>query len=235
MRPGIRLGLLVSLLCFATGALAGEPRRSVSSFHPGLRAGVSFSQEWLENRPNPEITYGHRAAAHVSGTVSLQVRPALWLEGGLGLSMKGLTAKQEELIPNPEDPGGPPARAAYEETFQREYLTVPALVRFVVPAGRWSPFLRGGLEAAYLLRARDHARIRILNRTHAVQTDDTNRTARWDLGLVGGAGLEFPLGEGTGTAEAAYVRGLRNTNGSENRGEQRVENRVLELSLGYRF
>ena len=109
------------------------------------------------------------------------------------------------------------------------YFEMPLLARadFGEPAATTRVFVVGGLAPAFKLSAR--SRLEVAGETHIRDADEDFYA--WDLGLVGGAGVEF----GRALIEARYTHGVRHINTDDNGDEDRIKNRVFSIMAGFRF
>jgi hypothetical protein len=109
------------------------------------------------------------------------------------------------------------------------YLEIPLLARanFGAPGASMRTFLVGGVAPAFRLSARDKA-------TFEGQEHTIDRKDQWkpfDLGLVGGVGVEF----GPALVEARYTHGIPHINEDDNGEEDRARNRVFSVTVGFRL
>jgi hypothetical protein len=111
------------------------------------------------------------------------------------------------------------------------YIEVPLLARvdFGSQGSSTRPrvFVVGGAAPAFKLSARSKAEIAGEEQT-ADLSDDIEPL---DLGLVGGLGVEF----GRALVEFRYTHGLLKINEDDNDPNDRIQNRVFSVAVGFRF
>ena len=109
------------------------------------------------------------------------------------------------------------------------YIEIPLLARADVggSASTTRVFVIGGAAPAFKLSAR--ARSEFFGEEG---TRDAGRNIEpFDLGLVGGFGVEF----GRGLIEARYTHGLLRINTDDNEPNDRLNNRVFSVTVGFRL
>ncbi len=107
------------------------------------------------------------------------------------------------------------------------YVEIPLLARadFGAPQSATRVFVVGGAAPAFKLSARGTAEFE-----GEKQTQDVGRQIeRFDLGLIGGVGVEF----GRALIEARYTHGLHRINTDDNEPEDRLNNRVFRVTMGF--
>jgi Outer membrane protein beta-barrel domain len=109
------------------------------------------------------------------------------------------------------------------------YIETPLLARaaFGAPASTTHVFVMGGAAPAFKLSAR--ARSEFFGEEGA--RDAGRDIEPFDLGLVGGLGVEF----GRGLIEARYTHGLLRINTDDNEPNDRLNNRVFSVTVGFRL
>lgn len=109
------------------------------------------------------------------------------------------------------------------------YLEFPLLARadFVPGSPAARVFAVGGVAPAFRLSAQSKASFEGQEDTQ----DVGDQVKPFDLGLVGGAGVEI----GRALIEFRYTHGLLHLNEDDNGDEDRIKNRVLSLSFGFRL
>ena len=109
------------------------------------------------------------------------------------------------------------------------YVEIPLLARADVgaPASTTRVFVIGGVAPAFKLSAR--ARSEFFGKK---ETRDPDRNIEpFDLGLVGGLGVEF----GRGVIEARYTHSVLNINTDDNEPGDWLYNRVFSVTAGFRL
>ena len=109
------------------------------------------------------------------------------------------------------------------------YLEIPLLARanFGPVTARSRASVVAGVAPAFRLSARDKATFE--GQEHTLDRKDTWKP--FDLGLVGGVGVEF----GPALIEARYTHGIPHINEDDNGEEDRARNRVFSLTAGFRL
>jgi outer membrane protein with beta-barrel domain len=109
------------------------------------------------------------------------------------------------------------------------YVEIPLLTRadFSAATATTRLYVVGGVAPAFKLSAR--AKTEFQGETG---TQDVGREIeRFDLGLIGGVGVEF----GRALIEARYTHGLLRINTDDNNPEDRLNNRVFSVTMGFRL
>lgn len=110
------------------------------------------------------------------------------------------------------------------------YLELPLLLRAALPTGAVRPVLFAGSALALRIGC-DFSRIQRTDSSRVTcGRDDTSEVRQWDLGLVGGAGVEFRLRRATMALEARYTMGIRQVLESVD-----LKNRAFGVTLGLTF
>ena len=109
------------------------------------------------------------------------------------------------------------------------YLEFPLLARagFGASSSTTRVFVVGGAAPAFKLSARSGSRFF----GEEGSRDASRNIEPFDLGLVGGLGLQF----GRALIEARYTHGLLRINTEDNEPEDRLNNRVFSVTFGFRL
>ena len=109
------------------------------------------------------------------------------------------------------------------------YVEIPLLARvdFGAPQSTTRVFVVGGAAPAFKLSARGKTEFQGEERTQDVGRE----IERFDLGLIGGVGVEFVRA----LIEARYTHGLLRINTDDNEPEDRLNNRVFSVTMGFRL
>jgi hypothetical protein len=192
--------LLVATLCSGTTAFA-------QGFQVGAKGGVNFATVNFAGETN--ATDG-RWSPVAGGFVVL---PLFW---GIALQTEGLyTVKGARL-------NGP----TVDSSLVLDYLEVPVLARVTVHAFGSKLYFLGGPAPAFRLRAR--TRTTFSGATEEIDIADDVK--RFDVGVAGGAGMEF----GSLIVEGRYTFGLIDIN--EKRADAAAaKNRAVSVTAGWRF
>jgi hypothetical protein len=109
------------------------------------------------------------------------------------------------------------------------YIEIPLLARadFGAPASTTRVFVVGGAAPAFKLSARAKGEFE-----GEEETRDFGRGIEsFDLGLIGGLGVEF----GHALIEARYTHGLLRVNTDDNEPNDRLNNRIFSVTMGFRL
>jgi hypothetical protein len=117
---------------------------------------------------------------------------------------------------------------AYRETLGLDYIEVPVLIKFFLPAaGSFRLHLFAGPSLGFKLRARVKA---TFGGETEVETLDNVKNR--DFGLAAGVGLEHPLGRGRLTLDVRYTAGMSSMSKGT---DDDIKNGALGLFAGYSF
>jgi hypothetical protein len=110
------------------------------------------------------------------------------------------------------------------------YFEIPLLARadFGAPAATTRVFVVGGAAPAFKLSAQGKGEF---GGEEQPPQDIDRAIESFDLGLIGGLGVEF----GRAVIEARYTHGLLRINTDDNEPNDRLNNRVFSLTLGFRL
>lgn len=116
-----------------------------------------------------------------------------------------------------------------EGDLRLRYLEVPVLGRadFGSAGSSANFYVIGGVAPAFQLNAR--LKIEALDQEETEDVSDD--LADFDLGLVGGIGVEF----GNALIEGRYTHGMRSIADNDEADDDDVRNRVFSVMIGYRF
>lgn len=198
-------------VCLAFAVLLAVPASTFGQ-EVGVKAGInSASLTPLEDQ-EPDVT------RRLGPVVGIWVRTApqgRWSFQGEGL----FTEKGVEWAFGPD----------INVKIRVRYFEIPLLARadFSSSASRARVFAVGGAAPAFKLSARSTVRFEGEERT----SDEDDEFYGWDVGLVGGLGVEF----GRVHVEGRYTHGIRHINTDDNGDEDRVRNRVFTVTAGFRL
>jgi hypothetical protein len=128
--------------------------------------------------------------------------------------------------------GASTSSAAEEEQLRLEYIEIPVLLVVPLRLGAAEPYAFGGPSLSL------ESRCRWVFREQGLKTDmgcvptphpEVVTTRAIDFGVIGGAGLAYPLGPGRILLEARYNHGLRNIVD----GPRELRNRTALVMIGY--
>lgn len=180
----------------------------------GVKAGANFASLTPEEDEDPDRS---RRIGPVAG---LWVRMAS--ASPVSLQVEGLFSEKGVKFKAP-------AIGLDAAEIRLRYLEIPALARadFGAAGSAARVFVVGGAAPAFKLAARAKAE----GEGQQSDRDVSDDIFAFDLGLVGGVGVEF----GRALIEARYTHGLRHINTDDNGDEDRIKNRVFSVMAGVRF
>ena len=180
----------------------------------GVKAGANFASLTPEEDEDPDR--------------SLRIGPVagLWVRMG---SASPVSFQLEGLFSEKGVKFKAPAIGLDSAEIRLRYFEIPALARadFGAAGSSARVFVVGGAAPAFKLAARAKAE----GEGQRSDRDVGDEIFAFDLGLVGGVGVEF----GRALIEARYTHGLRHINTDDNGDEDRIKNRVFSVMAGFRF
>ena len=183
----------------------------------GIKAGVNFASLTPEEDEDPDTS--RRVGLVAGGWIRIApgARVSFQTEGLF--TEKGV---KFDSVPVDEDRFG-------TVTIRVRYIEVPLLARvdFGGPRSTTRVFVVGGAAPAFKLSARAKAKFGGDEDTRDIG-DDVEPV---DVGLVGGLGVEV----GRALIEARYTHGVLNINVDDNDPNDRIQNRVFSVTVGFRF
>jgi outer membrane protein with beta-barrel domain len=205
----------VPMLLFVATAVCLALPASASAQHFGVKAGVNFASLTPEEDESPDIS---RRPGLVSGAwIRTPLNPRLSFQAEGLFSEKGVKFDATALGVD----GDIDVRVRYFE------IPLLAGTNFGTARSTTRVFVIGGAAPAFKISARSKARIAGEEQTH----NDSDQIESFDVGLVGGVGVEF----GRALVEARYTHGLRRINKDHNDPNDNVQNRVFSVIAGFRF
>jgi hypothetical protein len=221
MKNLVRGILIISLFCFS-GQVFGQEF--------GLRAGLNLSNALLEDNDQTfSDDFNSRVGFHLGVTAEVPFTDIFSFQTGLLLSTKGYRASEEFSAFG--------ATVAAENNLDLLYLDIPLTGRAAYDLGGLEVFGVFGPSLGIGLSGNQKSEVTSGGSTVTEEesiewgsdegTDDLNRL---DLGLLFGAGVEIESLE----VGINYNLGLANILPSNDNGS-RFSNRVLMLSVGYKF
>jgi hypothetical protein len=115
-------------------------------------------------------------------------------------------------------------------TFSLDYLEVPLLFRGMTSSGEMRPFVEFGAAPAYKLRCKAEAEGGGVSISGDCDDDQNFEINGFDLGLVGGAGIEFTAMGRPWTLGGRYTWGMMKLNDDSD-----GKNANIQVLLGFRF
>jgi hypothetical protein len=200
----------------AGAVLAALPAQTFGQ-EAGIKAGFNSASLTPEEDEDPDTS--RRIGFAGGGWVRMPVTPRFSFHVEGLFSEKGVKFNIPAL---PEFGGG-------EIELRLRYLEIPLLARgdFADTGSTTRFVIVGGVAPAFKLAARGRA-----ESAGEVDTQDLDDEVHgFDLGLVGGGGIEF----GRFMVEARYTHGITHINTDDNGDEDRIKNRVFSVMFGVSF
>ena len=176
----------------------------------GVKGGVNFASLTPEEDEDPDLSRRIGAVAGVWFRTIPARRFSFQVEGLIaekGVKFKALEFSSEVAL---------------------RYFEIQLLARadLGAPGAGARAFVVGGAAPAFKLSARGKTTFE--GQKRSMDIDDAIYST--DVGLVGGAGIEF----GRALIEARYTHGVRHINTDDNGDEDRIKNRVFSVMVGLR-
>ena len=181
----------------------------------GVKGGANFASLTPAEDEDPDTS------RHIGPVGGVWVRIAPFTR--FSFQVEGLFAEKGVKF----DPSGFGLNASVDVRLR--YVEFPLLARadFGASGSAARVFVVGGVAPAFELSARSRAVAGDEEQTR----DIDDEIYSFDLGLVGGLGLEF----GPASIEARYTHGLRHINTDDNGEGDRIKNRVFSVMVGLRL
>ncbi len=189
---------------------------SASAQQVGIKAGISFASLTPEEDEDPDISRRRGLVAGGWFRTTPTTRISFLAEGLF--TEKGV---RFDNIPFDVD-------SVATVDIRIRYIEIPLLARVNLtdPRSTTRVFVVGGATPAFRLSARAKAEVEGEQETRDISDD----IEPFDLGLAGGLGVEF----GRVLIEARYTHGLRKINEDDNDPNDRIQNRVFSVIVGFR-
>ncbi|MGF1638120.1 MAG: porin family protein [Cyclobacteriaceae bacterium] len=205
----------------------------------GVRAGLNLSNVLYKLGDVEDSRYNMNPGFHVGATVDIPISGIFSFESGLMFSTKGYKHSFEGLFVNEE---GISQNGKIETTMNLYYLEIPltAKASFDIGGakiyGLFGPYLGLGLSRKINEKVTMDTDTETHKSKYSWPSEENGGYKRLDYGLVFGAGVEikaFQIGVnyGLGLANLHYKQEIE----SPNQVNTSMKNRVLGISLGYRF
>lgn len=242
-----RILVLVALL------IVGANAQDEGDVHIGFKGGVSTPN--LVGGGDNEVTrdYKSRTAYNFGGYIEYRASPRFSVQTEVNFAPQG--GKRDGIQPVTRPiPGLPPPPGQYyygdfSNTAKLNYLEVPVLFKYTQKRDGPRAYVNGGPYAGFLLKATQETRgtsplyidrnatpfpMPIPPITWDADTDVTDSLNRFNVGMTGGGGVQFPVGKNYFFVDARAAYGLRTlqkntaTDGTSRTG-------YLLFSFGYAF
>jgi hypothetical protein len=197
------------VLCFLL--LAGVSAASAQGLSFGAKGGVNFANIAISPEVDDDVNFNYILGLAAGAFVVWPVTERLDVQPEVLYSRKGVEI------------GQPPAKVKAE----LDYLEIPVIARYRLRSVGGAPLrVFGGPSFGFRLRAREKARFG----GETMERDISEEIERFDLGLVGGAGVEI----GRIVIDGRYTWGVADID-SEKEDDVKVRNRVISVMGGFRF
>jgi opacity protein-like surface antigen len=228
------LALAALVLTFGMFLLRGSEARAQDAkpVHFGVTAGLNMAK--MAYDPDIKLDAGEernmRTAFRFGGEAEYAVSPMISVGSGLIYSMKGEKGSYKM------------GSVTVESTSKFSYLTIPVAVRINLGSSTGpKPFLKLGPELGILLSAKSTVEGTAGSVGASSDVDIKKFFNSTDLALLGGAGVELPLGDALkGVAEVGYELGLTDIGKDESEAkadesDATIKTRNIFLAVGVRF
>lgn len=228
MKKSVRQLLLVSLCSLATTV-------SWAQVSLGLRGGANFATFAVKGddqdfpfKPKTGLNFAILFNLPVSASTSIQIEPGFSQRGA------GIYSKSDQLINNQQ------VKVQIEGKLLVNYIEMPILFQYRPKLGRLEGLLSIGPEVRLMtgnIRAKSKSKVYVDGVLVSDEREDesygsADDTHKFDYGIVGGAGLAYPLGIVKVFAEGRYHLGLRNLASSDGGDDSKVHNRGASAHIG---
>lgn len=218
---------LVFICCFSASV-------SWAQLSLGLRTGVNFAnlavtdEESFPFKPKSGLSFALLFNLPLGASTAIQIEP--------GFSQRGarISTKTNDFINNQQ------IKAEVEGRLLINYIEVPVLFQYKPKLGKMEGLLAIGPELRLMtgnLRAKSSSKVYVDDVLVADTSGDEsygsgNDTRKFDFGLVGGAGLAYPLRTIKVFAEGRYHLGLANLATPIDGDQSKVHNRGASVHIG---
>jgi len=205
----------------------------------GLKGGVNFSTITAENS-NISV-FKNRVAPNFAVIFNYQLSPAFSIQAEPGFSARGTSARLDQAGPIFSNPGVP-YQIVEKGAIKVNYFELPIVAQYrphltkkleaIISAGPEIRFRTGPQKletttATYL----NGEKVGTVKRTESYSGDDAVST--FDVGVVAGAGVAYPIGRLKVFVEGRYHLGLYNLAAHANDGDDvKIHNRGASVVLG---
>jgi hypothetical protein len=196
----------LALILFLGAGLVftATPAQAQMDIKPGIRAGVDF------------MTIGG------DNTDGLDSRTGFLIGGYATIGLGGPIAVQPEL--QYIQKGASASFGNTDITRKLDYIEIPVLVKYQIPAGGFSPNVFAGPALGFNVTAED---------SNGDSVDISDSTSGTEFGLYFGAGADFGLSAGTVSVDVRYNLGLSNILDVD--GDASQNNQGFMITAGFAF
>jgi len=227
VKKSVRQFLLLSLFTLACSA-------SWAQVSLGVRGGANFATFAVSGddqdfpfKPKAGLNFALLFNLPISGSTSIQIEP--------GFSQRGarISEKSEQLINSQQ------VKIDINGKLLVNYIEMPILFQYRPQLGKLQGLLSIGPEVRLMtgnIRAKSRSKVYVDGELVSDTSEDesygsSDDTNKFDFGLVGGAGVAYPLGTIKVFAEGRYHFGLRNL-ASDSGDDSKVHNRGASAHIG---
>lgn len=198
------------LVLFSAPSALAEEADGTHRLYLGGRAGISLASI---DQANEVVQYSNKLGFTAGLIAGWRWTEMLAIQGEAAFSAKGYESSRN----------GVPSAVAHQN-----YVEFPLLLTLMIPVSdRATPYANLGPAFGILLSAD----VDLVDGRHI---DVTDRTQRFDLGLMAGAGVSIQIGaSGAICLDARYNHGLLDNNKPAASEEPAVRNRAFYLTVGY--
>ncbi|MCF2445727.1 PorT family protein [Dyadobacter sp. CY345] len=228
MRKSLRQIFILSICFLATTV-------SWAQVSLGVRGGANFATFAVEGddqefpfKPKTGLNFAILFNLPLGASTSIQIEP--------GFSQRGarISAKTNEFFNNQQ------IKAEIDGKLLVNYIEMPVLFQYRPKLGKLEGLLSIGPEVRLMtgnIKAKSSSKVYI----DGVLVSDTSEdesygsgddTQKFDFGMVGGAGLAYPLGIVKVFVEGRYHFGLRNLATTDDGDDSKVHNRGASAHIG---
>lgn len=200
----------------------------------GLRGGVNFAN--LSLKELSESTFKTYTRPSFAVLFNYALNPSMSIQIEPGFSQRGTKISDDASIIN----NNQNLRVVSKGDISANYVEVPILFQYKPKLGKLEGILSIGPELRLLttsVKTRLNTKVfingqLIQDRMEEVSSSGNNSFRNFDFGIVGGAGIAYPVGLLKIFAEGRYHFGLNNLSGDREDNELKIHNRGASIQLG---
>jgi opacity protein-like surface antigen len=180
------------------------PAQSQTDISPGVRAGVDFMSVGGDDTDG----FDSRTGFLIGGYATIDFGAPVLVQPEIMYIQKGASAEIGDT----------------EITQKLDYIEIPVLAKYQIPAGGFSPNVFAGPALGFNINA---------ERSNGDTQDISDSISGTEFGLYFGAGADFGLSAGTVSIDARYNLGL--TNILDTDGDASQNNQGFMITAGFAF
>jgi opacity protein-like surface antigen len=206
LKPGIRVGVTAA-------GLGGDEEEFVDGFGQALLVSPNVTSVELETKARTGFTAGGFVVVDFVGPFAIQPE-FRYIQRGYRIDFELSNGIQTATV---------------EGTLKFDYIDIPVLARYDIPAPGFTPHLLAGPTLGFNVNSEFEA-----DGPAGTNTEDlSDGTSSTDFGLEFGAGVGFGLGGSTLSVDLRYGIGLSDIN--EESGDISLQNRAFMITAGFAF